>query len=77
MKIPRTKSVNVLVIHTESEYNQFLDRIDVLMGSVCPKSMRELDDLVSAVEIYENIHYPIDIPSQQAMIDFRKDQDNV
>jgi len=63
------------LIKTEEYYRQTLDRIDQLM---CAKpttpEFDELELLSALVEIYEDEHYPIDIPDPVSAIKFRMEQ---
>ena len=62
-------------IRSETDYEAALDRISELMDSEadCPEG-DELDVLADLVELYENNHVPMDLPSPVAAIEFRMDQ---
>lgn len=62
-------------IRTERDYEEALARVETLMGAL-PDSAegRELDELVSLVEAYEDKHFPIECPSPVAAIEFCMDQ---
>lgn len=67
--------VKVTPIRTESDYEAALARIDVLMDAVSAGANGdELDVLVTLVERYEDIHYPIGYPEPVAAIRFYLDQ---
>ena len=61
--------VKVTPIRTESDYEAALARIDVLMDAVSAGANgddgAELDALVTLVERYEDIHYPIGDPDPE------------
>ena len=58
--------VKVTPIRTESDYEAALARIDVLMDAVSAGANGdELDVLVTLVERYEDIHYPIGDPDPE------------
>jgi HTH-type transcriptional regulator / antitoxin HigA len=63
------------LIKTEEDYNLALSRIDALMDVTedGPES-DELELLVTLVEMYEEKHYPIDMPDPVEAIKFRMDQ---
>jgi HTH-type transcriptional regulator/antitoxin HigA len=65
------------IIKTEADYEETLARIDVLMESdpeVDCDEGKELELLVMLVEQYEDIHYPMDLPSPVEAIKFRMEQ---
>ncbi len=65
------------IIKTEEQYDQALERIGTLMmddPAADSDAGRELDLLAMLVEQYEDLVYPIDLPSPIAAIRFRMDQ---
>lgn len=65
------------IIRTESDYEAALERINVLMdGDPEPTSAagEELELLCLLVGHYEEIHYPMDLPSPVDAIKFRMEQ---
>jgi HTH-type transcriptional regulator/antitoxin HigA len=62
-------------IHSETDYEQALARIDRLMEaqSGTPEG-DELDILATLVEAYERKHHAIDLPDPVAAIEFRMEQ---
>ena len=63
------------LIKTEEDYDSALARIDELMDADpgTPES-DELELLVTLVELYEKVAYPIDLPDPIEAIKFRMDQ---
>ena len=63
------------VIKTEADYKATLDRIDALMDAR-PGTARgdELELLATLVEMYEESHFPIGLPSPLEAIRFRMEQ---
>ena len=64
-------------INTEEEYDQALKDIERLWD-ISEESIENFDlfnNLVDAVEEYEEIHFPIPEPSEEDLIEFRKDQE--
>ncbi|MFC4995227.1 helix-turn-helix domain-containing protein [Rubritalea tangerina] len=65
------------IIKTEEQYEQALDRIGTLMeGDPAADSDdgMELNLLATLIEQYEDIVYPVDLPSPVAAIKFRMKQ---
>jgi len=62
-------------IKTESDYEKALERIAALMNAA-PGSPEadELKRLAVLVDNYESVHYPIDPPAPEDLIEFRKEQ---
>jgi len=62
-------------VKTEADYKAALREIETLMGSEAdsPEGDR-LDILVTLVEAFERIHYPIDFPDPVEAIKFRMEQ---
>lgn len=55
--------MNIRPIKTSHDHNQALQRIDSLMDAAADtEDGEELDVLVILVEVFENEHFPIDIP---------------
>lgn len=55
-------------IETEDEYNIALERSELLMDVGClpfSDEAKELEELVTIIETYEEIHYPIGKPEEQ------------
>ncbi|MBI9073887.1 MAG: transcriptional regulator [Desulfatibacillum sp.] len=67
--------MNLRLIKTEDDYDQALARIDALMAAKpgTPEG-EELELLAVLVEMYEEKHYPIDLPDPIEAIKFRMDQ---
>ncbi len=65
-------------IRTEQDYNNTLNRIDMLMESE-PNTAEfdELDILTTLVEAYEEQHYKIDAPNPIQAILFRMEQEGL
>lgn len=62
-------------IRDETSYNAALARIDDLMDSPDGSSARdEMEVLITLVEVYEDQHFPIDLPTPVEAILFRMDQ---
>ncbi len=62
-------------IRDETDYDAALARIDVLMGAPDGSPERdELDVLTTLVEVYEDEHYPIDLPTPIEAVQFRMEQ---
>lgn len=63
------------LIKTEEDYNLALKRIEALMDAqVNTPDADELELLAALVEMYEEKHYPIDLPDPVEAIRFRMDQ---
>jgi len=63
------------IIKTEEDYNLALNRIEKLMDASPETSeFDELELLSTLVEIYEDKHYPISMPSPSIAIKFRMEQ---
>ena len=62
-------------IENEADYDAALKRVEELFNADpnTPEG-QELDVLVTLVEEYENIHYPIAPPSKEAALRFRQEQ---
>lgn len=71
-------SRTITSIETEEDYQNALTCVDALMDAA-PDSPEELElvRLATLVEQYEEIHYPIDPPSEEAMEEFRRDQEQM
>ncbi len=67
--------INIKPIKTEADYDIALARVSDLMDAK-PDSPEgdELDVLVTLIEKYEALHYPIDAPNPIEAIRFRMDQ---
>ena len=65
------------VIKTEYEYNQALQRLELIFDAE-PGTAEgdELDLLSLLIDSYENIHYPIELPDPIEAIKFRMEQMN-
>lgn len=63
-------------IKTETEYHQALQRIESLWGSP-PGSFygKKLDRLIDLVLEWEKKEYPIDPPTYQQAVNFRREQE--
>jgi HTH-type transcriptional regulator/antitoxin HigA len=65
-------------IVTEREYNDALQRIDELFDAPSgSQEVRELDELVSAVNQYEEERYPIEEPDPLVYIKIRMEEMSV
>lgn len=63
------------LIKTEQEYNSVLSRIEELMDAEGDSpEIEELELLAALVELYEDEHYPIDLPDPVDAIKFRMEQ---
>jgi len=67
--------MNIKPVKTEADYEKAQARVDALMDAT-PDSKEgdELDVLVTLIEKYEAMHYPIDAPNPIEAIRFRMDQ---
>lgn len=62
-------------IRSEQDYDAALERIDALMDAQAgTPELDELEVLATLVELYEEKHYPIDLPDPIEAIKFRMDQ---
>lgn len=62
-------------IKTESEYDAALSRAEELWNAeLGTPEGEELDKLVTFIEEYEFVHYPMDPPSKEAAVQFRREQ---
>ncbi len=70
--------MNIKPIKSEQDYEQMLERIDVLFDAKkdTPEG-DELDILATLVDVYENKHYAIDAPEPIAAIMFRMEQEGL
>jgi HTH-type transcriptional regulator/antitoxin HigA len=67
--------MNVKPIHTNTDYESALKRIEMLMDAESgSKDLDELEILSTLVEAYENKHFPILTPDPIEAIKFRMDQ---
>ncbi|ANK83369.1 MAG: hypothetical protein TEF_08535 [Rhizobiales bacterium NRL2] len=65
-------------IRDDADYDAALARIDCLMDATDGSPERdELDVLTTLVEVYEDEHYPIDLPTPIEAIQFRMEQANL
>jgi HTH-type transcriptional regulator/antitoxin HigA len=63
------------LIKTEQEYNSVLSRIEELMDAEeNSPEIEELELLAALVELYEDEHYPMDLPDPVDAIKFRMEQ---
>jgi HTH-type transcriptional regulator / antitoxin HigA len=67
--------MNIKPIRTKTDYRAALKTIESLMGSKAntPEGDR-LDILVTLVEAYERVHFPMDLPDAVDAIKFRMEQ---
>ncbi len=71
-------NMNIKPIKTEQDYNNTLNRINILMDSTPnSKEFDELDILTTLVEAYEDIHYKIAVPDPIEAIKFRMEQESL
>lgn len=69
---------NVRPIRNEVDYDAALARVDYIMSTAVNDDLRdELDVLSTLIEVYEDEHYPIDLPSPVEAIQFRMEQSNL
>lgn len=70
--------MNIKPIRTKSDYRAVLTEIESLMGAKArtPQGDR-LDVLVTLVEAYERMHFPMDLPDAVDAIRFRMEQQNL
>ena len=67
--------MEIKLIKTENDYNQALERLEVLFDA--KKGTHEGDELELLgilIEQYENTHFPIDLPDPIEAIKFRMEQ---
>ncbi len=71
-------AINIRPIRTEDDYQAVLARIDALMDAV-PGSDKadELEVLTTLVELFEEEHFPIDLPDPITAIKFRMEQEGL
>jgi HTH-type transcriptional regulator / antitoxin HigA len=67
------------LIKTDAEHAMALQRIDELFANEPPEGYsedqaNELELLIHLIEVYEEEHFPIDLPSPVAAIAFKMDQ---
>lgn len=70
--------MKIKVIKTEEEYNQALERLEMIFDA--PVDSQEGDDaelLSILIELYEDEHYPIEAPDPIEAIKFRMEQMNM
>ena len=74
---PNVSSGHAMInkIETEDEYDIALTRAEELFNAEhgTPEG-RELDALITLIEKYEAVHYPIDPPSKEEILRFRREQ---
>ncbi|RED11760.1 transcriptional regulator [Parasphingopyxis lamellibrachiae] len=69
---------NVRPIRNDADYDAALARVDYLMSNPVSGDLRdELDVQTTLIEVYEDEHYPIDLPSPIEAIQFRMEQANL
>ena len=69
---------NVRPIRNEADYDAALTRVDYIMSTAVNDDLRdELDVLSTLIEVYEDEHYPIDLPSPVEAIQFRMEQSSL
>lgn len=67
--------MNIRPIKTEADYRDTLREIETLMSAVAGTEAGDrLDVLVTLVEAYERIHFPMDLPDAVEAIKFRMEQ---
>jgi HTH-type transcriptional regulator/antitoxin HigA len=67
--------MNINLIKTENDYNQALERLEVIFDSKRgTEEGDELELLGMLIDQYENEHFPIDLPDPIEAIKFRMDQ---
>jgi len=65
-----------MIITTEEEYEAALKRVESLWVAEDGSSEAdELHSLVLAIEEWDDEHYPIDPPTAEAAIEFRREQE--
>ncbi|HMM57772.1 MAG: transcriptional regulator [Xanthomonadales bacterium PRO7] len=70
--------MNIKPIRTKSDYRAALAEIETLMTAKArtPQGDR-LDVIVTLVEAYERVHFPMDLPDAVDAIKFRMEQQNL
>ena len=67
--------MNINLIKTENDYNQALERLEVIFDSKRgTEEGDELELLGMLIDQYENEHFPIDLPDPIEAIKFRMEQ---
>lgn len=67
--------VTVKPIRSEDDYEDALARLgEILQAEDCSPEGDERDTLADLIEVYEERHYPIGLPSPVAAIEFQMDQ---
>ena len=67
--------MNINLIKTENDYNQAIERLEVLFDAKKGTEQGdELELLGILIDQYENEHYPIDLPDPIEAIKFRMEQ---
>jgi HTH-type transcriptional regulator/antitoxin HigA len=67
--------MNINLIKTENDYNQALERLEVIFDAKKEsKDGDELELLGILIDQYENEHFPIDLPDPIEAIKFRMEQ---
>lgn len=67
--------MNINLIKTENDYNQALERLEVIFDAKKgTKEGDELELLGILIDQYENEHFPIDLPDPIEAIKFRMEQ---
>lgn len=67
--------MNIRPIKTEADYRDTLREIETLMSAAAGAEEGDrLDVLVTLVEAYERIHFPMDLPDAVEAIKFRMEQ---
>ena len=67
--------MNIKVIKTETEYQEALERLEVIFDAkLGTNEGDELEVLSILIEQYEKVHYPIDLPDPIEAIKFRMEQ---
>lgn len=57
--------MNIKTIRTEKDYELALERVNAIFDSRPETNeFRELEELITLIEKYEEIHYPIPEPNQ-------------
>jgi HTH-type transcriptional regulator/antitoxin HigA len=67
--------VDIKLIETEEEYNEALERLDLLFDApVGSQEAKEAEVLALLINQYEEAHYPIDEPSPEEYARIRMEE---
>jgi antitoxin component HigA of HigAB toxin-antitoxin module len=65
-----------MTLMTEAQYKAALARVDELfdLPALTLSHVEELDDLATRIREYEDVHYPMRVPTPEEMAEFLRDQ---